>query len=142
MTEARPGCPPAAASQALSFTFALVPGQPDVLYAGTNEGLWRSVDGARSWSQTSFTNANAAATGLPANVEVRQLAIDPHAPNTLYAATAAGVFVTDNGGRRWSELNQGLLDHSVLSIAVDANDPRTLYAGTAGLGGLFVMTRE
>jgi hypothetical protein len=72
-------------------TLAVAPITPTTIYAGTHgggvlhgDGLFKSTDGGATW--------NAFSTGLPNNVDVSALAIDPLAPTTLYAGTAGGVF--------------------------------------------------
>ena len=112
----------------------LDPSAPDTLFASVSSlesGVFQSRDGGGSWKPVS--------SGLPSGVPVRDLAMDPSRPATLYAATAAGVFFTDKGGRRWSRLG-GPRAAPATSVAVDPSDPRTVYAGTEG-EGLFVLTR-
>ncbi len=65
---------------------------PSTLYAGTQAaGIFKSTDNRASWSPM---NAGLNASAPPATdaLQVYALAIDPAAPNTLYAATEGGVF--------------------------------------------------
>ena len=64
----------------------------------------------------------------PARLEVRELAFDPASPNTVFAATALGLFRSANGGGSWGRPQ---LKANVTSIAVDPLDSRILWAGTA-----------
>ena len=57
------------------------PKTPTTLYAGTDGGVFKTMDGGGHWS--------AADTGLPSTV-VYALAIDPATPATLYAGTRGG----------------------------------------------------
>src|SRR5206468_2369129 len=59
---------------------AIDPLTPTTLYVG-NDGVYKSTDGAGSWS-----------VGLP-EVNITALAIDPVSPTTLYAGSDSGVFV-------------------------------------------------
>ena len=93
----------------------------------------KSVDGGISWTL--------AAKELPPAALVRDLAIDPERPATLYAATSQGVFVSEDGAQHWSSLSKGLTSLDVQRISLDPFSPATLYAGTHGDGGLFVFTR-
>ena len=64
------------------------------------------------------------------------LAIDPTAPNTLYAGTnGGGVFKSTDGGTTWSAFNTGLTNLSVYALAIDST---MLYAGT-WYGGAFAL---
>ncbi len=97
------------------------------LFAGTDVGLFRSVDGADNWS-----TAN---SGLD-DLDVRALAIDPVTTSIVYVGTAGGVFRSTSSGSSWSERNTGLTDTDVQALAIDPSTTSTLYAGTA-TGGVF-----
>jgi len=73
------------------------------------------------------------------------LAIDPHAPATIYAGTGSGafkfnstagggVFKTVNGGASWAGAGSGLPGDAVLSLAIDPVTTSTVYAGTRNHG--------
>jgi hypothetical protein len=86
--------------------------------------VFKSIDGGVDWS--------VADTGLT-NRDITALAIDPAAPQTIYAATQAdGVFKTIDGGDSWNAVDTGLPPPrpSVHALAVDPATPQTLYAGT------------
>jgi len=104
------------------------PNDPNRLFIATrNEGILRGSDGCGLWQAVN--------TGLGSLV-VNSLAVDPQAPDTLYAGTAAGAFVTSDGGEQWYPINQGLGGTpAVYSIVVDQNDPRAVYAATSN--GIF-----
>jgi len=92
----------------------------------------KSTDGGHSWVQAN--------PGLPRLV--RDLALDPSRPATLYAATSQGVYVSEDAAGHWSPLSTGLTSRDVLHVRLDPFDPATLYAATQGDGGLFVLTRS
>ena len=83
---------------------AIDPQIPATLYAGTNEGVFKSTDGGGNW-ESANTGLN---TGMPSlspdNTVVYQatsvysLAIDPATTATLYIGTARGVFKGTNSG--------------------------------------------
>jgi photosystem II stability/assembly factor-like uncharacterized protein len=109
------GCPEA---------LALHPSIPGTLFVGTEEGVFRSVNGARTWSQT----------GLSGTV-VLALSIDPSSPTTLYAGTDGdGVFTSTNSGHTWTQVNNGLTNLVIQALAIDPSSPGTVYAGTFGAG--------
>jgi len=116
------------------------PSAPQTLYAIAHfpstavETVEKSADGGLTWTL--------AARGLPAGIELRDLALDEGRPLTLYLATARGVFVTDDGGDHWTPLMKGLTKRNIWTIRIDPFDPATIYAGTEADGGLFVLTRS
>src|SRR5262245_2866064 len=71
--------------------------------------------------------------------DITALAIDPHIPSTLYAATSGGVFQSTNSGASWRSVMTGLTNTDVKALAIDPMAPSTLYAGTWG-GGVFQST--
>jgi hypothetical protein len=102
--------------------FAIDPAVPDVVYAATPNGVFKTTDGAGSWkpASTGLTSANTFA-----------VAVDPSRLSTVYAATAGGVFKSSNAGTSWSTASKGLPAGNVWAIAVDPRSPATLFAGTS-----------
>ncbi len=113
---------------------AINPQAPDTLYAGTSgtHGMFKSTNGGANW--TTMNN------GLPKDSDsffppVDAFAINPQAPDTLYAGTwGEGVFKSTNGGANWTAMNNGLTNTNVRVLAIDPQIPATLYAGTGGSG--------
>jgi photosystem II stability/assembly factor-like uncharacterized protein len=91
------------------------------LYLATpGQGVLISMDKCRSW-QTSNN-------GLT-NLFVNTVAIDHHNPNTVYAGTDGGAYISFDFGQTWHQINDGLLGATVVySIVVD-NDSN-VYAAT------------
>jgi hypothetical protein len=60
---------------------------------------------------------------------VNSVAIDPGNPDTIYAGTDGGAYVSFDGGVTWGEINEGLLGATVVySIVVDPES--NVYAAT------------
>src|SRR6266498_3087728 len=111
------------------------PSHPATLYAGTDRGVYRSVDAGASW--------RAAKAGLPA-FRIQTIAIDPATPTTLYAGTltpdgvaSVGIFKSTDGAASWTAINEGLIDPltgisplDVWSLAIDPKNPKTILAGS------------
>jgi photosystem II stability/assembly factor-like uncharacterized protein len=97
------------------------PSDPSVRYAGTEEGVYKSTDGGKSWKKAS--------AGLTSSV-VWRLVADPSSASILYAATPAGIFKTTDGGDTWDMILSG-----EGSVVVAPSSPSTLYAWTSA--GLF-----
>ena len=95
------------------------------LYARINGALWKSLDGGVTWMSIQ------AAVGAVVN----NLAIDPTAPDTLYAATSgSGVHKSVDGGVTWTPQNSGLNATFVFQIGMHPSAPGTLWAvGDSGL---------
>ena len=78
------------------LTVFIMPGNPDVLYAG-GSSIFKSVDGGESWIE-SFVFENG---GFVKDIEG-----DLSGTGVIYAATSRGVFITDDEGESWK--NRGL----------------------------------
>ncbi|MGZ5459886.1 MAG: WD40/YVTN/BNR-like repeat-containing protein [Thermoanaerobaculia bacterium] len=94
-----------------------------VLYAAKNEGVIRSTDSGVTFA--------APGAGLPADVAIFAIAIDPHDPDAAYAADAWWnlVFKTTDGGAHWTPARTGL-DGEIWALLVDPANGETLYAAT------------
>lgn len=105
-----------------SATRAVVdPRDGDHLYVATQgQGVLVSLDGCRSWQPKN--------EGL-GSLFVNSLAADPNKPDTIYAGTDDGAYVSFDGGLNWGAINEGLLGANVVySIAVDPASE--VYAAT------------
>lgn len=101
--------------------FAQAPSDPKVLYAGTLQGVFQSVDGGATWKQIS-------PLGSREIHEIESLAVDPRTPDTVYVGTWHLPWKTTNGGKTWHSIKRGLIvDSDVFSIIVDPVHPRTVY---------------
>lgn len=112
---------------------ALDPTRPGVVYAGILGGTGRSFDGGVTWELES--------TGIPSDLYVQQIVVDPADGETLYALTLHDVYRSDDEGRTWRRLAPGLGETVVRQIALDPVDPSVVYAATAG-GGVLRLVQE
>jgi len=129
------GLPPLVVSMAIN------PSAPATLYAGLDSwngpfaGVYKTTNSGGLWSAV-----NNGLSG-PTGAAVVALAVDPTAPNTVYAAVeTSGVFKTTNGGTSWTSMNAGLGSLLISSMVMDAALPSTLYVGTRD-GGVYVSIK-
>ncbi|NKB68414.1 MAG: choice-of-anchor D domain-containing protein [Candidatus Latescibacteria bacterium] len=100
---------------------AMRPGNEQIVYAGTADGVFRSLDGGGNWAP-----ANQGMSGRL----VRALAVDPSRPLRLLAATDNGVFASLDGGDNWALASEDLAGQGVAALVVDPQDTLRVYAGT------------
>jgi len=95
-----------------------------VYYLQSPEWVWwdvlKSTDGGVGWISTGLV--------LDWNGEFGALAIDPQAPNTVYAGSWGVVYKSTNGGASWGGSATGLTYDLVQALSVDPLTPTTLYA--------------
>jgi photosystem II stability/assembly factor-like uncharacterized protein len=120
------------------------PQNPDIAFIavqgqiwGPNEqrGIFRTVDGGKSWKQVLKVSENTGASDLamdPANPRILYAAMWNHGRKPWYihsGGTDGGIFKSTDGGDNWEKLGGGLPD-MVGKIAVDvsASNPERVYA--------------
>jgi uncharacterized repeat protein (TIGR01451 family) len=112
---------------------AVHPALSDIVYAATDEGLMKTVDGGTTWTRLLWSG-DALNEIFPASV-----AIDAADPNTLYVAGglfSAEVARSADGGATWTHLTS-LADPvpwMPTSVAIDPARPDTVRIGTASAG--------
>jgi photosystem II stability/assembly factor-like uncharacterized protein len=116
----------AAANQGLDSlvvaSLAMAHNDPNLVYAGTGAGIYKTVNGGNTWIPTGSVD-------LPLS-----MIIDPTNPNILYAGFNGDLQKTTDGGDTWVSSANGIDNPLVFSLAIDPNNPSVVYAGTAGTG--------
>jgi photosystem II stability/assembly factor-like uncharacterized protein len=116
------------------LTSALVvdPTDSNIVYAGTDVGVYKSVDGGNNW-----TAMNVGLAPLGQVTDVNVLVTDPQHPNTIYAASPGrhGLFKSTDGAADWRAINSGLPMNGsfpalITALAIDSENSSILYAGT------------
>ena len=106
------------------------PEKREVVYAGTTEGLYKTVNAGKTFKRM---------TG--SDVVVNAVYIDPADSNRVLLATdRGGVLVSDDGGATFSPSNQGISERKVAAVLADRDHPEVLYAGVVNdkkYGGVF-----
>jgi photosystem II stability/assembly factor-like uncharacterized protein len=102
--------------------FAQAPSNPDLLFAGTLGGIFKSSDAGKTWSLIS-------PPGSKEIHEVESLAIDPVDPYVVYAGTWHLPWKTTDGGKNWNSIKEGVIDDSdVFSIIIDPAQTNIIFA--------------
>ena len=85
----------------------IAPHDPNILYAGIEVGgMVRSRDGGRNWDQ------------LPGiHDDIHCIGLSQARPQTVYVATARGPYRSDDEGKHWELINQGIQRRYALHIA-------------------------
>jgi len=95
---------------------------PDLLVAGTFNGIFRSSDAGTTWQQLPTFST-------PGLVHVESLAIDPRDSDIIYAGTWYLPYKTTDGGRTWNSIKNGIIDDSdIFAIDIDPRDRNHIIA--------------
>ncbi len=102
-----------------------------IVYAGTTEGLYKTLDGGTKWTRM---------TGP--DVIINDVHVDPkNTRQVLLATDRSGVLASDDAGASFASSNNGISERQVTALLPDAKHPETMYAGVVNdksYGGVFV----
>ncbi len=145
--------PPSGPATSAILTLAVDPSNPQTVYAGAAEGLFKSTDGGNSWSATALSG-----------ISIGVIAIDAQNPGTLYAGSRSsqlgvpavtgihgGLWKSTDGGASFTRLPVGapgtyspnyLATNSYMNfLLIDPQNSLNVYAvpGSGGFGSGFAM---
>jgi len=95
------------------YSILLHPTDPNTIYVGADHtAIYKTGDGGKTWRRLPTVQPESALTGcFP--VRVLRMALDPNAPDEVYAALEVGGFIRSlDGGDTWEDCSQDLLDMS------------------------------
>jgi len=110
---------------------ALTEDDKNGMFAGTDNGLYRTYDLTKGWEKLPFGN------GLNENVFV--VHASPLVPGTIWAGTATGAVVSTDDGKTWSRVGGTPEGVPISSIMTDPKRPNYIYIGTTQS---FYMSRD
>ncbi len=136
MTAAQRRAAAAAAAKSAAAGPKLVPGltekvkvlaftedEKNGLFAGTDNGLFRTYDISKGWEKLSF--------GAGVSENVFAVYSSPLVPGTIWVGTAtSGVLVSRDDGKTWEKTDGAPQNIPVISLAGDPKRPNYIYAGT------------
>jgi photosystem II stability/assembly factor-like uncharacterized protein len=116
---------------------------PDTVYAGVEDAaIFRSTDGGQNWRELPALRGHGTGPQWQPGAGgmcLHTIILDPSDPQRIYIAiSAAGAFRTDDGGKSWKPINQGLrsqyipdptaeVGHCVHHIAMHPKRPGVLF---------------
>ena len=98
----------------------LQPGNAAVMFVPGADGIVRSSDGGKTWTQV---------TGWEV-ADVRSIVFDPVNPSLVYAATQWGPIRSTDGGENWQSAQQGLAKPYCQTLVADPRHAGRVVLGT------------
>jgi hypothetical protein len=88
------------------------PRNHNVVYAGTTEGLWKTLDGGKTFARMTATN-----------VVINDVIVDPRDSNRVLLATdRIGLLASNNGATSFNPTNRGFAHRQITSLVADHKD--------------------
>jgi photosystem II stability/assembly factor-like uncharacterized protein len=106
---------------------AIHPQQPDIVFVGTQRGIYRSQDRGDHWQRMD----------LPEGRIVWSIQFHPHNPQVMYLGTEGSeVYISHDGGEHWQYLStianpdavQMAFATRILGLAIESTSPDRMYA--------------
>jgi len=98
---------------------------PNIVYAGTTKGLYRTTSKGESWERIGRS--------IPEPF-ISSIVLHPSDSSILYVGGPGGVWKSADGGKSWESKNAGLSTLNIRALAMAPKNLQTLYAGTNGSG--------
>src|SRR2546430_2157634 len=97
------------------------PTDSNLIFAGSQDGPYRSRDGGASWEKLPFPDEG---------LEVWSILIHPRDPRTVFLAVRMGLFRSADRGQTWQDMEIGRFSPLTYArdVVVSPHNPRTLVA--------------
>jgi photosystem II stability/assembly factor-like uncharacterized protein len=107
-----------------AITMAVQPGDSNVVWAATNNGVQFSRDGGKTWSGNLIE-------GYTRNSHSYGIALRPGDPDTILLASAeSGMFRSTDGGATWTQANTGLGTQELHQVTFATSNSDVAYVAT------------
>ena len=121
--------------------------------SGGDRGLYKSEDGGETWNNI---------LSIDEHTGINEVKMDPRNSDVLYASAfqrrrhvftylgggpGSGLYKSEDGGKSWKEINNGLpkVDMGRIGLAISPANPEYIYAiveAAQGKGGFFISTNR
>jgi photosystem II stability/assembly factor-like uncharacterized protein len=118
-----------------AVAMVVAPSAPEVLFAATAGGVFKSADRGASWTALDRTLGRR---------DVRAIAVDPRDADVVYAGTVGDfIYKSTDGGATWRFSGNGLSAPHIGALAIDPHRSAVVFAGAIAdrlPGGIFRST--
>jgi len=111
-------------------TLTLDPTRPTILYAGTSGGVYKTMNRAVRWEKANNGLVPPDLLQSSRALGVTVIQVDPHAPDTVYAATLNGLYRSTNEAKSWTRIAQSLPDQMISAMVLDRAIAGVIYVAS------------
>jgi photosystem II stability/assembly factor-like uncharacterized protein len=108
-------------------TLGMDPTRPSILYAGTSGGVYKSIDQAGHWEKVNNGLVPPDMVKTSRALNVTSILVDPYAPDTVYAATLAGLYKSTDAAASWERIGESLTDQMIIAMVLDRTRKGIIY---------------
>jgi len=108
-------------------TLGMDPTRPSILYAGTSGGVYKSMDQAGHWVKVNNGLVPPDMVKTSRALNVTSILVDPYEPDTVYAATLAGLYKTTDAAKGWKRIGESLADQMMIAMVLDRTRRGVIY---------------
>lgn len=108
-------------------TLGMDPTRPSILYAGTSGGVYKSIDQAGHWEKANNGLVPPDMVKTSRALNVTSILVDPYEPDTVYAATLAGLYKSTDAAKSWTRIGESLPDQMIIAMVLDRTSKGIIY---------------
>ena len=108
-------------------TLGMDPARPSILYAGTSGGVYKSTDQAGHWEKMNNGLVPPDMLKTSRALNVTAILVDPYEPDTVYAASLAGLYKSTDGATSWKRIGESLADQMIIAMVLDRTRRGVIY---------------
>ncbi len=108
-------------------TLGMDPTRPSILYAGTSGGVYKSIDQAGHWEKVNNGLVPPDMLKTSRALNVTSILVDPYEPDTVYAATLAGLYKSTDAAKAWKRIGESLADQMIFAMVLDRTRRGVIY---------------
>ncbi|MBL8151347.1 MAG: hypothetical protein JNN15_15600 [Blastocatellia bacterium] len=115
------------------LSLATHPDHPNLIYAGTTNGLYLSQDGGKTWELLSISEEER-------HPVVQAIGIAPQNEQLMLIGTQKSCYYSRDGGRSWQRRGKGIPYGEAVVIRFNPTNPNIVAVGDYKVGGIYIST--
>ncbi len=110
---------------------AVDPNNPDIVFAVSNNVIWKSINGGNSWTNKGSAGPDPESEGWNGRV-ASSLTINPSNPSAIFVGTTHGDFYkSEDSGETWKDISGKLGTEKVISrISINPENSKEIFVST------------